>query len=189
MNQYIQDVKDYIADHQKQFAFGARIAVGVIVVGFLAALIIYDRTPHYAYQPIKACDLFTPAEAQDLLGDRVNGVDKNNPVVSDNVAVSKCSYTDLNTNADDMKFAALAIRSAVNDTGVTQNKTDFVTARSNNEVEAVQGFGQSAYFNKTNGQLNILDGQKWIIVSYGVSSAPNSTTVDRLVEVAHKILN
>lgn len=188
MNQYIQAARTYIADHQKQFSISTRIAAGAVVLGFLVALIIYDRTPHYTYQPVKACDLFTPTEAVDLLGDKVNSVDKNNPVVSGNVATSKCGYTDQNPGIDNMMFAAVAVQSAINDAGVTQNKTDFATAKSNNDVETVPGFGQSAYFNKTNGQLNILDGQKWIIVSYGVSSAPNSTTVDKLVEVAHKIL-
>lgn len=189
MKQYIESAKTYITDHQKQFATGARIFAGVVVLGFLIALIIYDRTPHYTYQPVKACDLFTPTEATDLLGDKVNSVDKNKPTVSGNVATSKCGYTDLNPDTDNMMFAAVAVQSAVNDEGVAQNKTDFATAKSNNDVETVQGFGQNAYFNKTNGQLNILDGQKWIIVSYGVSSAPNSTTVDKLTEVAHKILN
>lgn len=188
MKQYIQLAKAYIADHRKQLATGTRIAAGVVVLGFLVALIIYDRTPHYAYQPVKACDIFTPAKAIDLLGEKVNSVDKNTPTVSDNVATSKCGYTDINPDTNNMLFAAVAVQSGIDDTGVAKNKTDFAEAKSNNDVETVQGFGQSAYFNKTNGQLNILDGHKWIIVSYGVSSAPNATTVDKLVEVAHKIL-
>lgn len=188
MKQYVQLAKTYIDDHQKQFATGARIAAGVVVLGFLAALIIYDRTPHYAYQPVKACDLFTPAEAIELLGDKVNSVDKNNPTVSGNVATSKCGYTDQNPGTNNMMFAAVAVQSGIDDTGVAKNKTDFATAKSNNDVETIKDFGESAYFNKTNGQLNILDGHKWIIVSYGTSSAPNATSVDKLVEVARKIL-
>ena len=188
MNHYIQTAKNYVTDHKKQFIIGAGVVGGAAALAILIAIFIYNSKPHYAYQPVKACDVLTPTEAVDLLGDKVNGVDKNEPTVSGDVATSKCSYTDLNPDTNNMMFVAVAVRSAVNDSGVAQNKTDFATARSNNTVEVVKDVGESAYFNKTNGQLNVLDDKKWIIFSYGVRSAPNSTTVDKLVEVAHKVL-
>lgn len=188
MKQYIRSAKTYISNHQKEFAIGTRVAAGIVILGFLAALIIYDRTPHYVYQPIKACDILTPTKAADLLGDKINGVDKNKPTIDNDLATSKCSYTDLNNNVEEMRFVALAVRSAIYDSGVQKNKTDFATARSNNDIEVVKDLGEAAYFNKTNGQLNILDGQKWMILSYGTKSAPTSTTVDKLVEVAHKVI-
>jgi len=189
MKKHLQALKDYVANHKKQFSTGIRIGLGVLVIGMLVAMFLYDNSSlKYTYQPVKACDLLTPTEAQDLLGDKVNGVDKNSPVVDGDVATSKCSYSDLNEKAEDMKFVALAVRSAVYDSGVEKNKTEFATAKSNNDVETVKDLGESAYFNKTNGQLNVLDGQKWIIVSYGVKSAPNSTPMSELVSVARKVL-
>ena len=188
MNHHVQTAIHYVTDHKKQFIIGAGVIIGGAAAAILIAIFVYNSKPHYAYQPVKACDVLTPTEAVDLLGDKVNSVDKNEPSVSDDVATSKCSYTDLNPDVNNMMFVAVAVRSAVNDNGVAQNKTDFATARSNNDVESVKDVGESAYFNKTNGQLNVLDDKKWIIFSYGVRSAPNSTTVDKLVEVAHKVL-
>jgi hypothetical protein len=188
MNHHVQTARNYITDHKKQFIIGTGVVVGGAAAAILIAIFVYNSKPHYAYQPIKACDILTPVEAVDLLGDKVNSVDKNEPTVSGDVATSKCSYTDLNPDANNMTFVAVAVRSAVNDNGVEQNKTDFATTKSNNDVEIVKNLGESAYFNKTNGQLNILDGHKWIILSYGISSAPTTTTTDKLVEVAQKVL-
>lgn len=189
MNQYFQSAKAYVLDHKRQFSNGIRIGLGVLVLAFLVAMFIYDNSSmKYTYQPVKACDLLTPNEAVDLLGEKVNSVDKNKPAITEDVATSKCSYTDLNTNADDMKFLALAVRSAVYDSGIQKNKDDFATAKSNNDVETIDDLGESAYFNKTNGQLNVLDGPKWMILSYGTKSTPTATTADKLVEVAHKVL-
>ncbi len=188
MNHYFQTAKNYITDHKKQFIIGAGVVSGVAVLALLIAVYIYNSKPHYTYQPIKACDILTPTEAVDLLGDKVNSVDKNQPTVSGDVATSKCSYTDLNPDANNMTFVAVAVRSAVYDSGIQKNKTDFATAKSNNDVESVKGLGQSAYFNKVNGQLNVLDDKKWIILSYGIRSAPNTTPIDKLVEVARKVL-
>jgi hypothetical protein len=187
MQQYIQTARGYVETHKKQFAIGTRVGVGVLVLGFLIAMFLYDNSSlKYTYQPVKACDLLTPSEAQDLLGDRVKSVDKNKPTIDTDVATSKCSYTDL--NPDNMKLVALAVRSAVYDTGDQKNKSDFEEARSHNDVEVIKDLGSSAYVNRTNGQLNILDDHQWIILTYGLSTEPQSTPIEKLVEVARKIL-
>ncbi len=183
--QTLQTVKTYIIVHQRNIVLWS---VTVLVAAFLGSLFIYSMTPHYTYQPVKACDLLTPAKAQDMLGDHVLSVDTKDPVVSGDTATSKCSYTDANADSSKLKVAAVAVRSAVEDKGIQQNKTDFVQARSNNDVEVVKGVGDSAYFNKANGQLNILDGGNWIILNYGTGSAPQTNTVDDAVKLAHKVL-
>jgi hypothetical protein len=188
MRNYVQSAKIYVTDHRKEFAIGAKVTVGATVLIALAALFIYTTTPHYTYQPVKACDLLTPTKAQDLLGDRVISVDIKAPVVSGDIATSKCSYTDENTDANKMIVAAIAVRSGINDKGVQQNKTEFATAKSNNTVETVKDLGDSAYFNKVNGQLNILEGRKWIIVNYGIGSTPEANTAEKAVELARKVL-
>ncbi len=186
MKHYVRVAKAYASAHKNILTNGAL----VILVIAVAALFVYTTTPHYTYQPVKACDLLTPAEAQDLLGDHVINVDTKAPVVSDSLATSKCSYTDspAETDIGDMMVAAVAVRSAVEDEGIAKNKTDFAAAKANNDVEDVKDVGDSAYFNKTNGQLNILDGRSWIILNYGAGSAPETNTVDKAVELAHKVL-
>jgi hypothetical protein len=88
-----------------------------------------------------------------------------------------------------MIVAAMTVRSGINDKGVEQNKTEFSVGRPHKNIEIVKDLGDNAYFNQTLGQLNILDGRKWIILSYGVGSAPEANTVDKAVELAHKIID
>lgn len=185
MNRYLQAVTTYVTTHRNEAVTTAVVAVVFI---FVVALFIYDSTPHYVYQPVKACDLLTPAEAQDMLGDKVLSTDANTPVVSDDTATSKCSYSDENPDKSKMMVAAVAVRSAIDDKGAQQNKVDFATARANNDVEIVKNVGDSAYFNKTSGQLNVLSGHMWLILNYGVGSTPQTNTVDKAVELAHKVL-
>ena len=191
MEQYIKSAKTYITDHKKQFTIGAGVVVGTIILALVAAVVLYNSKPHYSYQPVKACDLLTPAEAQDLLGDRVISTEKNAPAVVGDVATSKCGYTDENPDANQTLVAAVAVRSAVNDKGVAQNKSDFTLARSNNSrtIQDVKDLGESAYFNNVNNQLNVLSGHSWIILNYGIGSAPETNTIDKAIELAHKVLN
>lgn len=188
LNAYIVTVKSYITDHKKQIVTGAKVAAGSTGLLALVALFIYGVTPHYVYEPVKACDLLTPADALELLGDKAIGVNTKQPVVSNDTSISGCSYTDSNTKK--MLVAAIKVRSGVNDRGVQQNRKDFATARLNNKdtITNVKDLGEQAYFNPVVGQLNVLDGRKWIILSFGVGSDPQSNTIDDAVKLAHKVL-
>lgn len=185
MKKSVASIKSYIVQHN-EFFIGMGIIIGLLGI---VAVIAFFNMPHYAYQPVKACDLFTPAEAQELLGDKVLNVNKNeNPKVSGDVASSGCSYTDSNT--ENMVVAAIAVQSAVNDDGIAKNKADFAASKAANKntVQDVKDIGDSAYFNKTNGQLNVLEGTKWIKFSYGVGSDPQSNTVEKSLELARKVV-
>lgn len=186
MNHYIQTVRTFVSSHKDALTYGA-LAVLVMTI---VALFIYTMTPQYTYQPVKACDLFTPTEAQDLLGDHVINVDTKAPAVSGGLATSKCSYTDSpdETDVSNMMVAAVAVRSAVEDEGIAKNKSDFAAAKANNDTQDVQDIGDSAYFNKTNGKLYILDGRKWFILNYGLGSDPKANTVEKAVEFANIVL-
>ena len=188
LNKYAQGVKKFIKAHENDIRVGLPM---VLIVVFLVGLIMfatYRNMPHIVYQPAKACDLLTPEKAQDLLGEKVIGVERNKPVISGDTAISKCSYTDENPDENNMMVAAVAIRSGINDKGVKQNKTDFKLNKSADNVEEVKDLGNSAYFDSASGQLNILDGRRWIIVNYGVGSSPETNSVDKAVELAHLIL-
>jgi hypothetical protein len=187
MNHYISAAKDFITAHRKKFTIGASIALAVVILTTVAMLFVYNL-PKDVYQAVNACDLFTPAKAQALLGDKVISVDTKAPVISDNTATSKCSYTDNNPDKDKMMVAAIAVRSGINSKGAQQNKTDFADNMPSEGVEPVKNLGNSAYFDKAQGQLNILDGRKWIIVSYGVGSLPQANTLENATKLAKKVL-
>lgn len=181
MNHAIQTAKTYIASHQKAFTFGLQITVAVAVIVFVVALIDYNNPSKIVYRPTDACQLFTPAEAESLLGDHVYGLNTSRPVIAGNVATSKCSYSDANPDRRQMLVAAIAVRSGINDQGVRQNKTEFHASKDSQAVEAVPGLGADAYFNRDLGQLNVLTGRNWLIISYGVGTLPqNNTLADTL---------
>jgi hypothetical protein len=189
MNNYLLATKNFIMTHRKKVIIASAGTVLAIAVLTTAVLLFIYNMPKTAYQPVKACDMFTSAKAQDLLGDKVISVDTKAPVVSGDTAVSKCSYTDSNPVKDKMMVAAIAVRTGINEDGLKQNKTEFAASKSNNKTEVVENLGDSAYFNKVTGQLNILKDHEWIILSYGVGSTPQDNSLDKAKELAKKILN
>ena len=186
MKNSIQATKTYIMEHKRETAIGT---VLTLIVASLVILFIYNTIPHIVYKPTNACDMLTPSKAQDLLGEKVISVDTKGAKVAGDIAISKCSYTDSNENKDLMIVAAIAVRSGINDAGVLKNKKDFAASRANDTVENVESLGDNAYFNPLRGQLNILDGRRWIIVSYGLGTAPETNTVDKAIELANVALD
>lgn len=195
MNRYVEITEDlagtawdYVVRHKNDLAIWVPVALVVI---FLLSLIVWsirDSMPHIVYQPTQACDLLTPSEAQDLLGDKIVNVEKNKPVISGNTATSNCGYADQNPDETSKIVAAVAIRSGINDKGVQQNKSEFTQASAGQNIEAVKGVGDKAFFNSQLGQLNVLSGNRWIILSYGVGASPAYNTIDKALELAHKVL-
>lgn len=183
-----QTTKTYIAERSDLFV-GIGVVAGLVAIVGIIALAVQLSGPRIVYQPAKACELLSPAKAQDLLGDQVYSVDTNNPTIADNVATSKCAYTDRNQNTDLMKIAAVAVRSGINDEGDTKNKAEFAQAkRTVAGVQDVKNIGDSAFFNPSNGQLNILTGHMWLIANYGLASSAEANTLEKATELAHKVL-
>lgn len=188
MPSYVQTTKNHLQRHTDVY-IGIGIIMLIILVAGLFALYIHSKAPNIVYQPTKACELLKPAEAQDLLGDRVIAADTNDPKISGDIATSKCSYTDTNEDQESLIITAVAVRTGINDAGDMQNKRDFNAAKSNNKTEDVKNVGDAAYFNKTNGQLNVLRKHDWIIMSYGVGAFPQTNTIERNLQLAQKVLN
>ena len=186
MKNSIQTAKTYITTHKRESVIGL---VLLLIVAGLISLFIYNNVSRIVYKPTNACDMLTPAKAQDLLGDKVISVDTKGAAVSGDIAISKCSYTDSNENKDLMIVAAVAVRSGINDAGVLKNKRDFAASKANDTVENIENLGDSAYFNPLRGQLNILDGRRWIIVSYGIGVSPETNTADQAIMLANTILD
>ena len=185
LKKYIHTTKTYVAARSEQF-IGIGVVAGLAAIVGIVVLIVQLGGPRIVYQPIKACDLLTPARAQSVLGEKINGVDSNEPKISGDIATSKCAYSDL--NADVMKVAAVAIRSGINDEGVAQNTSDFKTAKAQAGNTTVTGFGDGAFFNPRSGQLNVLKDHKWIIVSYGLGSSPQTNSLEEVSALARKVL-
>lgn len=194
MNQRIEKIKDYgraawtyIVARKATFIIGT--AVGLLAI-FVIALIIYNNrstTPSVAYQPPRACTLFTDSDAYTLLGnDVINKV--NEPKVISNTATSTCSYTDRNPVGDAMKLAAVAIKSGINDEGVTEITDSYTSKKAASNGDAVKGFGNDAYFDPTLGQLNVLNNRDWYIFSYGVGASPQSNTLEDAAKFARLVL-
>jgi len=189
MNHHIQTAKTYITTQKKETIIGAAVILGGILLIGVIALFVHNSTPKIDYQPTKACDLLNIAKARKLLGDKAVSSNAKDPTLSEDTATSNCGYTDGNPDTDNMIVAAIIVRSGVNDKGVLQNKTEFAAGRPTKNVEIVKDLGDSAYFNQRLGQLNVLNGRQWIILSYGIGSAPETNTVDKAVELAHSVLH
>lgn len=187
VKKYVKSTKRYIADRSELFV-GIGVVGGLFAVIGIIALAVHLSGPRIVYQPVGACDLLTPAKAQDLLGDKVINTNTNKPTIEENIATSKCGYTDENPLVDQMKIAAIAVRSAINDEGDAQNKTDFAKAKSQAGMEPVNGIGESAFFNVSSGHLNVLSGHVWLIANYGLASSASENTLEKATELAKKVL-
>lgn len=185
MQHAVKTAKTFVSTHRIECIVGVIL---VLIIALLVAIFIYNNPRTVVYQPVDACKLFTPTEAQNLLGDKVISINTSQPIVSGNVATSKCSYTDTNPDQNAMIVAAVAVRSGVNDKGVKQNKTDFAANKSQAGVDTINNIGESAYFDPARGQLNILSGRDWLIVSYGAGSTPESNTLESTLTLAQLAL-
>lgn len=192
MNKHMLAVEDYIKTASKKDAVvGVAVVVGLVVLILLVVLIIQLTKPKpvvYQYPPVNACSLLSADEAKELLGDQVIPSKAQAPVASGNTVATKCSFTDMNPDQNSMKIAAVAVRSGINDKGVQQNRAEFAIAKSGKNVEAVESVGDSAFFNPTLGQLNLLNGYDWIILSYGIGESPQENTLDNAKALADKVL-
>lgn len=189
MKSHLKTARQYMLAHRKQII---AIALTIILLtSLLVTLVIALRpkpAPKLAYQPVKACDLFTIKEAHTLLGKDVVG-NVTDPVVAGDTATSKCSFTTLSPDQNAVTVAAVAVRSAVSKKGITKNTEEFATAAAQSGNQPVTDLGEKAYFNSTRGQLNVLEGRQWIIVSYGQGVAPESNTLDKDTELAQIVLD
>lgn len=188
MKQSDKTAKDDLRQSSKLIVW-VGIIIALIVVGVVIAFAAYNNRSKVVYQAANACELLTATEAKELLGDKIINSVNQAPVQTDDTATSQCGYTDMNPTQENMIVAAIMVRSGVNDAGVKQNKAEFATSSSGKSTETIKDLGDNAYYNQELGQLNILDGRNWIILSYGVGSTPEANTVKNVVKLAHKILN
>lgn len=175
--------------YKKELLIGSSIIVGILALIVAIVLVIQNSGVKIVYQPTSACELLTIYEARELLGNATIQSNISEPVLSGNTATSRCGYTDGNANQDELIVAAVMVRSGINDKGVEQNKTEFKNGRPIDNTETIENLGDAAYFNSYNGQLNILDGYNWIVLSYGVGSAMEANNLEDAVRLGQKVVN
>ena len=189
MKKYFLTAKEYVLEHKKEFIVGGSVTLAVAIFLFGLALYSYNTAlPKIVYEPARACNLFTYAEAKELLGDATINTVATEPTQSGSVTVSNCGYSDGLIDTDNAVVAAVSIRSGINDAGIEINKAQFDSGKPTSDIEIVSGVGDSAYFNKILGQLNVLKQSTWILISYGPAADPSRNTIEDAIKLANKVL-
>lgn len=137
----------------------------------------------------QACQVFTLADAKQLLGDNAKGGQNPEPTSSNDLKVTTCTYTqDQGANAPvaSRKSATLLVRVPLTTKGATSNQNEFGPLKPTG-VQEVAGYGDSAYWDAEHGQLNILKNNNWYILSFGPST-PGDRTLDQAKQMADQIV-
>lgn len=130
--------------------------------------------------PKDACSYFTQEIAVKILGEGAEKGSDGSPVASEDVSVSTCIFTSKQAQTiaevKNMRTATLLMRSPLTTTGAVSNDEPF----DNLETGAikVEGYGEKAFWSPTLGQLNVLKGGTWLILSVGKSDLSQSTLDD-----------
>lgn len=188
MKSQLYTAMGYVREHKQVFGISVIVVIGAAI---LIGLFIYNQPhgPQIDYQPTKACDMLTPSKAMDVLGNDVNNVEANKPVISGNVATSKCAYTDKKTNKDQQTQVSIFVLSAINENGIAQIKTDFTKLQKQTpHAQPVVGLGDAAYFNQDSGILYVINNKQLIMVYYGVGENVEPKPLADVVALAHEIL-
>lgn len=132
----------------------------------------------------RACRIFTLDDAKRLIQDAVKS--NQNPIYesSADLEVSTCTYSEQAPSiaAAGRKSASLLVRYPKTAKGASSNRNEFGPLRPAT-VQAVVGYGDSAYWDPDHGQLNILKSDTWYVLSYG-QAAPSARTLDQAKQLA-----
>jgi hypothetical protein len=133
----------------------------------------------------RACDIFSLADAKQLLDGNVKGGESVAQASSADLTVSTCSYTQDTGNSQAVSSAAsasLLVRQPITSAGITSNQNAFDRFRPAG-VQDVPGYGDAAYWDAQHGQLNIFKSNNWYILSSG-PAAPADRTLDQAKQMA-----
>ncbi len=143
-----------------------------------------SSTSSGTYKVVDACTALTQTDANTLLGTTaIKGDTSQGNSTSDDRNVSTCSYS----IATPLKSLTLLARSAKTATGADSNHTQATTGKPATG-QVVAGFGDSAYWDPTYGQLNIFVHNNWYILSSG-GLRPSDKTLDGAKAMATLIMS
>jgi hypothetical protein len=159
--------------------------IAVIVLAGIAIMVVHkspvktnagNTTGNTAYTVTNACDVLTSSSAQQLFASAaVKGTTPGGGESTSDIAFSECIYM-TEPNIDPPHVVSVAIRSAKDSAGAASNKSVFTPSGEPTGVQKVTGYGSSAYWDPSMGQLNILKGNDWYIVSNYTGTSPANGT-------------
>lgn len=167
--------------------FAIWLVGGVIVVGGITAIFIFTnkgatvtntstgsstevKTSNSTLGSVNACEVLTADIAKNILGDTAErGNIQTTQAATKDVTVSDCVYTTKidpagKISISNKKGTNVLVRAALTNDGAATNKDQFGNKRPTG-VQNVNGFGDSAYYSPEYGQLNVLKGGNWYIVT------------------------
>lgn len=145
-----------------------------------------DRS--YPTQEMSACEVLTAEVARAAIGKLAP---ENSPAPeagSDEVTVSSCTRVNKADDVRDSRSASLLMRVAESDQGARSNEVVFDSSSLPQGAEEVSGYGEQAFWNPEFGQLNILEGGNWYILSVGPLD-PEKHTLAETEKLADAIID
>ncbi len=139
---------------------------------------------------VPACEIFSVKDAQKLLNKNVEIEDTT--IGAENTAdidVSACSYSVPFRTIDELakaKTASVLLRTPKNIKGANINHQAF-TVDLPAKAEAIEGYGQQAFWNAERSQLNVYKDGNWLIFSSG-SLRVNERTLDETKKLADTVM-
>jgi hypothetical protein len=142
-----------------------------------------NKTASLTYKEYKACDILTPAIAQQIAGADATTNQTLTPEVStSSVGVTNCDYYSSTTK----NSVSLLSRSALDKAGADTNNLQFGSGLPDG-AQKVSGYGDSAYWSPSYGQFNILKHNNWYILQAG-GLIPANRTLDQAKQYANLII-
>jgi len=143
------------------------------------------------FKVVKACDILTKEIAEKIVGGKVEASDnKYSQASSESVDVSTCGYTEDNPSKslkDTLGFSIL-VRAAKDNDGASSNKDAFGPSKPAG-AQDISGYGDKAFWDANLGQLNVLKGGNWYILSSGIGLSPEDNTLDSAKKLAEAIID
>ncbi|HWZ66090.1 MAG TPA: hypothetical protein VNX65_04875 [Patescibacteria group bacterium] len=121
----------------------------------------------------KACDLFTPDDAKQIMGPNTvstaGTAASNMATGNSDISVTTCTYNNTGTSTT----ATVLVRSALTSDGKTSNQAGYAQDKKMYKGSDVSTVGETAYYDTDLGQLEFIKGNNWIIVTSGGFGAAN----------------
>ncbi len=132
----------------------------------------------------EACEIFTLADAKQILNGDVAGGDMEATGTSKDVRVSGCSYklSSAAALAADTKSASLIAHFPRTSVGIASDQKAFKGPLPPGST-IVGGYGDKAFWDRQLGQLNILKNNIWYVLTYG-TAAPADRSLQQTKQLA-----
>jgi hypothetical protein len=169
--------------------------IAIVVLGLAGSLLIIKKNDNPSQsnssktaskQGKSACAFFSQSDAESIAGKGVKKSEDKTEIKDNDSSVSTCSYKTDGTAEADTKTATVQFRAALSNKAGEYNKSIFGVGTPANTVQ-VQGYGDKAYWDASQGKLNVLQGNNWYTFSYGLTKVESRTQADAKL-VADKVI-